>query len=281
MSGHAPEPSPGRRPRRPPWPTLLGALLLIATAGTTLAEGDSRRTAPQIDAPDRRSGYDYMGAELQALQDDSFANPGLLWVDRGAGLWEASVPGAASCADCHGRPESLRGVAAKLPRWNERSGTLENLEMQINECRTERMNEAPWPWESEPLLAMTALVAHQSLGLPVSVDVDGPAAIAFAAGRREFERRRGQLDLSCSNCHEQLAGARLRGDTISEGMINGFPIYRLTWQTLGSRQRMFQWCNEAVRSEPHAYGADEYLALELYLAWRSRGLPIESPAVRR
>ena len=44
---------------------------------------------------------------------------------------------------------------------------------------------------------------------------------------------------------------------------------------------MFRWCNEAVDAEPHAYGSDEYLALELYLAWRGRGLPIETPAVRR
>jgi sulfur-oxidizing protein SoxA len=35
-----------------------------------------------------------------------------------------------------------------------------------------------------------------------------------------------------------------------------------------------------VRAEPYADGAAEYVELELYLAWRARGLPVETPAVR-
>ena len=35
-----------------------------------------------------------------------------------------------------------------------------------------------------------------------------------------------------------------------------------------------------VRAVPYADGADEYVELELYLAWRARGLPVETPAVR-
>lgn len=238
-------------------------------------------TAADAAAEGRRSGYHYMGEELRALQDDPFANPGLLWVDRGEDLWAQTPPAGASCADCHGEAESLRGVAAAMPRWDANLQRLENLEMQINECRTERQDQPPWAWESQSLLAVTALLSKVSQGLPLSVAIDGPAAAALEAGRREFERRQGQLDLSCANCHDTLAGARLRGDVISQGMVNGFPIYRLTWQTLGSRQRMFQWCNEAVRAQAHALGSDEYLALELYMAWRARGLPMESPAVRR
>jgi sulfur-oxidizing protein SoxA len=35
-----------------------------------------------------------------------------------------------------------------------------------------------------------------------------------------------------------------------------------------------------MRAEPYAYGAPEYIALELYLNWRARGMPMETPAVR-
>jgi sulfur-oxidizing protein SoxA len=35
-----------------------------------------------------------------------------------------------------------------------------------------------------------------------------------------------------------------------------------------------------MRAEPYAYGADEYVALEIYLASRARGMPIEAPGVR-
>ena len=35
-----------------------------------------------------------------------------------------------------------------------------------------------------------------------------------------------------------------------------------------------------VRAEPYAYGAPEYVELELYLMWRARGMKLETPAVR-
>jgi sulfur-oxidizing protein SoxA len=35
-----------------------------------------------------------------------------------------------------------------------------------------------------------------------------------------------------------------------------------------------------VRAAPLAYGAEELVELELYLAWRDRGMSIEAPAVR-
>ena len=39
-------------------------------------------------------------------------------------------------------------------------------------------------------------------------------------------------------------------------------------------------CNKMVRAQPYAWGAEENIDIELYLAWRGRGLPVETPAVR-
>ena len=37
------------------------------------------------------------------MQDDDNANPGFLWVQQGAGLWDAAAGSTGkSCADCHG-----------------------------------------------------------------------------------------------------------------------------------------------------------------------------------
>ncbi|MGI9498509.1 MAG: sulfur oxidation c-type cytochrome SoxA, partial [Geminicoccaceae bacterium] len=49
----------------------------------------------------------------------------------------------------------------------------------------------------------------------------------------------------------------------------------------GSLHRRFKGCNDQVRAEPFKRGSDEYVNLELYLAWRGQGLPIETPAVRQ
>jgi sulfur-oxidizing protein SoxA len=74
---------------------------------------------------------------------------------------------------------------------------------------------------------------------------------------------------------------KIRADTLSQGQSNGFPTYRLKWQKLGSLHRRFKGCNDQVRAEPYKRGSDEYVNLELYLAWRGQGLEIESPAVRQ
>jgi sulfur-oxidizing protein SoxA len=226
--------------------------------------------APSQQQP--RSGYSYLKEDLRRLQDDEFANPGMLWVDRGQQLWsQAAAPTAQSCQSCHGEASaSMRSVATRYPAWSQATGQVINLEQQINRCRSERQKLEPFSYESEDLLALTAFLSHQAKGLPIQVRIDGPAAASFARGKAFFYQRRGQLNLSCANCHEQHAGARLHGETITQGQINGFPIYR-----------MFAWCNEAIRAEPFGPGSQSYVDLELFERWRGRGLLIETPAVRR
>jgi sulfur-oxidizing protein SoxA len=232
---------------------------------------------------DRRSGYTFLSEENQQLQNDEFANPGMLWVEKGRELWQTvDGPAAKSCASCHEDAEkSMRGVRAQYPKFDPQRKKLINLEQQINRCREMHLQAKPYPYESEPLLALTTFVRFQSRGMPVNVQIDGPAHPFFEDGKTFFTRRRGQLDLACTHCHDQNAGQRLRGEIVSQGQSNGFPIYRHLWQTLGSLHRMFAWCNTAVRAEPFLYGSDEYVNLELYMAWRGRGLPVETPAVRR
>lgn len=270
---------PGRGQR---WAAVLAAVLACSMMGAgieLLTAGEPERYRVE----GRRSGYTYLSAENQQLQDDDFANPGLLWVEQGEKLWhQADGATGLSCASCHGDPaESMRGVRTRYPRFDPRRGKLINLDQQINRCRQERLQAMPYPYESEALLGLATFVSAQSRGLPIDVRIDGPAAPFFEAGKAFYFRRRGQLDLACYHCHDRLAGQRLRGDVVSQGQINGFPVYRHTWQTLGSTHRMFAWCNVSVRAEAYPYGADEYVNLELFVAWRGRGLPVETPAIRR
>ncbi len=231
----------------------------------------------------RRSGYTYLSEEHRQLQEDTFGNPGVLWVERGRTLWDRTQGSRQqACVDCHGdAATSMAGVRTRYPQFDPRTDKLINLEQRINRCRTEHLQVEAYPYESEALLALSAFVSFQSRGMPLRVDIGGLAAPFFEAGKAFFLRRRGQLDLACRHCHADYAGQRLRGEVVSQGQTNGFPIYRLSWQTLGSTHRMFAWCNTAIRAQPLVYGADAYVNLELYLAWRGRGLPIETPGVRR
>jgi sulfur-oxidizing protein SoxA len=236
-----------------------------------------------ISEAEKRSGYYFLSPETQAMQDDVAANPGMLWVLQGQTLWNtpASASGQ-SCASCHGNAvQSMKGVAARYPRFLERFNRPINLEQRINLCRTERQHAPAFAYESQQLLALTAFVAHQSRGKPIDVDVTGPARPFFEVGRELYQTRFGQLNLSCAHCHEQNWGRKLRGETISQGHGNGYPAYRLDWQTLGSLHRRLQNCHTAIRAQPFKLGSLEYVNLELFLAGQARGLPIETPAVRR
>ena len=230
-----------------------------------------------------KSGYAFMSPETRALQDDDFQNPGFFAVDDGRALWQTPDGSAGkSCATCHNDAESsMKGVAARYPIFDTKQSRMLNLEGRINDCRTRNMGAKAWDYESPQLLAMTAFVSLQSRGLPMSVAIDGPAAPHFEAGKVFYHTKRGQLNLACTDCHDARAGERLRGDVISQGQVNAFPIFRLLWDAMGSRHRMFAWCNTSVRAEPFAPDSPEYLDLELYVAWRGNGLPMEAPGVRR
>jgi sulfur-oxidizing protein SoxA len=143
------------------------------------------------------------------------------------------------------------------------------------------MGAEPLPYESEELLALTAYVARQSRGLPLSVGIEGAARARLEAGRVSYHRRRGQMNLSCAHCHDANWGKRLLSETISQGHPNAYPAYRMEWQTIGSLQRRIRACLSGIRAEMLPYGSQEYLDLELFLAWRAQGLPIETPGVRR
>ena len=175
----------------------------------------------------------------------------------------------------------MRWVAARYPRIDSRSRKLLDLGDRINRCRAERMNAEPLRYESDELLALTAFLARQSRGVPIAVSIEGPARAHFESGRAAYHQRRGQMNLSCAHCHDAQWGKRLLSETISQGHPNAYPAYRLEWQTMGSLQRRMRACLSGIRAEMLPYGAQEYVDLELYLAWRAQGLPIETPGVRR
>ncbi len=253
----------------------LGAGVAAAALGWSFVGADEARRA------EKRSGFDDMSRETQAMQRDDASNPGMLWVQEGEALWNRKDGTAArSCAECHGdAATSMRGVAARHPAFDSGTGRPIGLEGRVNRCRQTHQGAGALEWESQDLLAVTAFVAHQSRGMPIAVE-DARLAPFRENGRRLFEERRGQLDLSCAQCHDDNAGKRLAGSAIPQGHPTGYPLYRLEWQGLGSLQRRLRNCTAGVRSEPYAYGSAAHVELELFLMSRAGGMAMEAPAVR-
>jgi sulfur-oxidizing protein SoxA len=174
----------------------------------------------------------------------------------------------------------LSDLGTRYPVYNKDTGKMQNIEQRINQERAEKMGAKPYKYESKQMLSLTIYMKNQSRGKPLNVSIDGPAIPFFQAGKAFYEEKRGQLDMSCANCHEDNEGNMIRANLLSQGQANGFPTYRLKWQKPGSLHRRFRGCNKQVRAKPFAYGSEEYVNVELYLGWRARGLSVETPAVR-
>lgn len=230
----------------------------------------------------RRSGFDFMSAQTQAMQRDDAANPAMLSVAEGKALWATPQgPRGRSCAGCHGAAEtSMRGVAARYPAWDDVLARPVSLDTRIGLCRQRHQQADAGASEAPLRLDLETYVAHQSRGLPIAPDTDPRLTPFRERGARLFSQRLGQLDLSCAQCHDALAGRRLAGSLIPQGHPTGYPIYRLEWQGMGSLQRRLRGCMTGVRAEPFAPDSVEFAELELHLAWRALGMALETPAIR-
>jgi sulfur-oxidizing protein SoxA len=254
------------------WPS---AVLLLAAL-------DASAPAAEIALPDRKSGYELMGRETRAMQDDDTANPAMLSVLDGEALWSRKEGAAEkSCADCHGdAAASMKGVAARYPAFDAARSRPINLEQRINICRTGQQKAAPFAFESRELLALAAYVGLQSRGMPIDIPDDPRTRPFLEIGRALFHQREGQLNLSCAQCHDDNWGQKLAGAPIPQAHPTGYPIYRLEWQSLGSLERRLRNCLSGMRAVSYPFGAPENVDLELFLMWRARGMPLETPAVR-
>jgi len=227
------------------------------------------------------SGWLFRGKETRAMQADDFDNPGMIFVEKAQDAWNA-VDGSEgkSCASCHNDSDTMAGVRAVYPKWNEAAGEVRTLEMQINDCRENRMGAEKWKYTKGDMVNMTALLASVSRGMPVNVAIDGPAQSTWEQGKELYYARTGQLELSCANCHEDSYGKMIRADHLSQGQINGFPTYRLKNTKLNAVHARFKGCVRDTRAETYKPGSAEFVALELYVASRGNGLSVEGPSIR-
>ncbi len=247
---------------------------LAATLAAAALTGALAQDPPRPHPP--KGGIEFQSAAVRAMQADEFANPGLLWVERGQASWNQR------CTSCHGdAKQSMKGVAARHPRLDAALGRVVNLEQRIDACVVGKQKAASLPYESEELLGLTAFVGAQSRGVAVQVAIDGPARATYERGKVLYNERQGQLNLACNQCHDGNYGRKMLHDTVSQGHPVDWPAYRLEWQAMGSLHRRLRACYFGVRAEMPAYGAPDLVALELYLGARAQGLASSVPGVRR
>lgn len=268
---------------------VSGVALSEPSEGPLIIDGEREITtrAKSVEGhpmPEVISGWHYRTESTQALQADSFENPGMLAVEEGESLWN-EVDGTMnkSCASCHNdASESMSLVGASYPKWDEASGKPINIEQRINMCRVENMGAEAYPFDKGGQKPMTAFIKNQAMGKPLKIDIEaGDMQAWWERGKEMYYTQTGQLDLSCASCHEKNNGRYIRADHLSQGNVNGFPTYRLKQSALVSLHNRFRGCIRDTRGEMPKAFSDELMALEVYTTWRSQNLSVETPAVRQ
>jgi L-cysteine S-thiosulfotransferase len=259
---------------------LLVSFCLVIITHSTVTE--AQEISREIAREQLKSGFETMAPDIQAMQRNDSENPAMLWIKEGETHWQTKPDGASqSCAGCHGEaPISMKSVAARYPAFDQGTQPVLDLSSKIQQCRQDRQGGSPLPYESRALLSLTAYIGLQSRGDIMRSPDDPRLSTQLQAGKQLFNQRIGQLNLSCAACHDDQWGKRLGGSLIPQGHGNGYPLYRLEWQNLGSLQRRLRNCMTGVRAEPFAYGDPNFINLELYLKARAADLRIETPAVR-
>lgn len=238
---------------------------------------------PDIALSAHRDGAYALDAQKreQWLEMEDFP-PYEIAVDEGAKYYDTPLASGATYTDCLG--EGAPAVKHRYPRFDPESGEVITLELAINHCR--RANGEPaLDYLGEEMAALTAYIAYASREQIIAIDVppDPRALAAYEAGKQFYYTRRGQLNFACSSCHMQMAGNKLRAETLSAslGHTSHWPVYRLKWQRVGPLHKRFVECNTQVRAVPFEPQSETYRNLEYFLSYMSNGLPVNGPASRK
>lgn len=203
-------------------------------------------------------------------------------IDEGETLFHTPFKNGKTYADCF--PGYKKGIRQNYPYFDDKTGQVKTLELEINECRVNN-GEEPLKYNKGHIASLSAYLAYLSRGniFDIKVPNDPRAQAAYEAGRKFYFTKRGQLNLACADCHIYSVGKNLRTEllSMSVGHVTHFPKYRSKWGEMGTLNRRFKGCNEQVRAKAFSPQSEEYRNLEYFLTYISNGLPVNGPGARK
>lgn len=220
---------------------------------------------------------------------DPTNNPAVIVAEDAIKDWRKKGANGKACADCHtASPEtSMKGVGVRYPRFVAQYSRVMSLEDYLAVHASDTTGTA-MPSEGAANLAMSMLIKMQSNGVPVNLDLTSPQAkAALKRGEATFNKRVGQRNHACADCHtdapgkggNKFLGGRLLGD-VEAGLMLHFPTWRTNFSKPWDPRKRFQWCMLPLGMNYLAADSTEYAELELYVASFGQGKPLSVPGIR-
>lgn len=214
---------------------------------------------------------------------DPFVNSAMEALEQAQTLYAKAGPNGKSCASCHAKPQqAFKTWAAKMPRFEPRLERVLGVEEFVTRhARATTGQEILMQGANN--IALSIYLRHLANGAPIAVDVKSTgASAANARGLALMERKVGQLNFSCLDCHNKAANKWVRGQYLTgqTGQVAHFPTWRTSRSEIWDLQRRFQWCNVATRANELPPDAREHGDLELALTAINNGQKLNVPGIR-
>ena len=280
---------------------LIGAIAALIAAGSPAVFSGQQediqalrdymqKRFPDVAFADFRNGS-YSLDEAKAVQWESQRDfpPFLDHLDKGEELWNTPFANGKTFADCLGSDTST--IRVQYPRWNAQTRKVETLEGQLRACQKAN-GEKPFKGKRGNIAYLSAWLSQEANGQVINVVVpqnDPDAVAAYEAGKKFFYTKRGQLNMSCADCHVYNSGMMARGNLLSPaiGQVTHFPVWRGKWARatqgkdgFGTLQRRYDGCNKQVRAKPFKNQGEEYSNLEYFHQSMSNGQVVDAPDYR-
>lgn len=203
-------------------------------------------------------------------------------IDEGKELLNKPFKNGKSIASCFKKKGV--GVANHFPYFDVRKRKVVTLALAVNMCR-QKNGEKKWKYKKGKIASVLAYMTYTSRGK--IINVANPAKNkkslrAYRDGQHFYFAKRGQLNMSCADCHVYNAGMMLRANLLGPGLgqVTHFPVYRSKWGSVGTLHRRFAGCNKQVRAKPLKAQSEKYRNLEYFMTYMSNGLPWNGPGSR-
>jgi sulfur-oxidizing protein SoxA len=232
----------------------------------------------ELDNPEKRP------APVEKRENlDPMENPGMWTLDKAQDLYKQRFSSGFACATCHNDPKAqFKTWAASMPKWEPRLNKVLGVEEFVTR-HAKATTGADWPMETDENRAMSVYLHNLANGAPIAVDTVSPESkAAIERGKELANRKIGELNFACTDCHGKAANHWIRGQWLGEpkGQYDHFPTWRTSLQTVWDIRQRFQWCQVNIRADELPPDAKEYGDLEIYLASVNAGQTLSVPGIR-